>query len=128
VLALALQDGRADWMAWVGSVPAFGDLDGAVVARILDGTIERQILWDEAGVPWLGLQAQDSFGRKNFLELLTLSSSPPLFTVLHGRHELGTVAKATFVGRRDDGPPVLVLEGRVWRGVLRRATRKVVSG
>jgi ATP-dependent helicase Lhr and Lhr-like helicase len=118
VLALALQErgiGRSDWMAWVGRVPAFRDLDRTVVARILDGMIERQILWDEAGVLWLGREGQDAFGRKNFLELLSVFSAPPLFTVLHGRHELGSVDETTFLGRRDDGPPVLLLAGRAWR-------------
>jgi ATP-dependent helicase Lhr and Lhr-like helicase len=35
--------------------------------------------------------------------------------VLHGRHELGSVDETTFLGRRDDGPPVLLLAGRAWR-------------
>jgi ATP-dependent helicase Lhr and Lhr-like helicase len=118
ILALALQErgiGRSDWMAWVGRVPAFRDLDQTMVAQILDGMIERQILWDEAGVLWLGREGQDTFGRKNFLELLSVFSAPPLFAVLHGRHELGSVDETTFLGRRDDGPPVLLLAGRAWQ-------------
>jgi len=118
VLALALQErgiGRADWVSWVGQVPGFRDLDRGVVGRILDGMLERQILWDEAGILWLGREGQDSFGRKNFLELLSVFSAPPLFMVLHGRQELGSVDETTFLGRRDDGPPVLLLAGRSWR-------------
>ena len=64
---------------------------------------------------WLGREGQDAFGRKNFLELLSVFSAPPLFTVSHGRHELGSVDEASFLGRRDDGPPVLLLAGRAWR-------------
>ncbi len=66
---------------------------------------------------WLGREGQDTFGRKNFLELLSVFSAPPLFAVLHGRHELGSVDETTFLGRRDDGPPVLLLAGRAWRVV-----------
>ena len=36
-------------------------------------------------------------------------------TVWHGRCELGWVNQSTFLVRRDDGPPVLLLAGRAWR-------------
>ena len=64
---------------------------------------------------WLGREGQDAYGRKNFLDLISVFTAPPLFTVLHGRHELGSVDESTFLGRRDDGPPVLLLAGRAWR-------------
>ena len=118
VLALALQEhgiGRSDWMAWVGQVPAFRELDRGVVDEIFDGMLDRQILWDEAGILWLGREGQDAYGRKNFLDLISVFTAPPLFAVLHGRHELGSVDETTFLGRRDDGPPILLLAGRAWR-------------
>jgi ATP-dependent Lhr-like helicase len=77
--------------------------------------LERGILWDEAGVLWLGREGQDAYGRKNFLELASVFAAPPLFVVLHGRNELGAVDESTFLVRRDDGPPVLLLAGRAWR-------------
>jgi ATP-dependent Lhr-like helicase len=118
ILALALQErgiGRIEWLDWVGAVPAFRDLDRGLADRIVAGMLERGILWDEAGVLWLGREGQDAYGRKNFLELLSVFSAPPLFVVLHGRHELGAVDESTFLVRRDDGPPVLLLAGRAWR-------------
>ena len=120
VLALALQErgiGRADWIKWVGQVPAFRDLDRGVVDEILDGMLDRQILWDEAGILWLGHEGQATYGHKNFLDLISVFTAPPLFLVLHGRHELGSVDETIFLGRRDDGPPILLLAGRAWRVV-----------
>jgi len=35
--------------------------------------------------------------------------------VLHGRHELGAMDESTFLVRRDDGAPVLLVAGRAWR-------------
>ena len=118
LLALALQEGgigRAEWLDWVGAVPAFRELDGAVTDRIVASMLERGILWDEAGVLWLGREGQDAYGRRNFLDLVSVFTAPPLFVVLHGRRELGSVDQSTFLVRRDDGPPVLLLAGRAWR-------------
>ena len=77
--------------------------------------IAKEVLWDEAGVLWLGREGQDAYGRKNFLDLISVFTAPPLFTVLHGRRELGFVDESTFLARREDGPPVLLLAGRAWR-------------
>jgi ATP-dependent Lhr-like helicase len=117
-LALALQErgiGRSEWLDWVGAVPAFRDMDRRQIEQIVSWMLDRQILWDEAGVLWLGREGQDTYGRKNFLELISVFTAPPLFTVLHGRHELGFVDESTFLARREDGPPVLLLAGRAWR-------------
>ena len=40
--------------------------------------------------------------------------SPPLFTVLHGREELGFVDQMTFLGKEEQSR-VLLLGGRAWR-------------
>ena len=64
---------------------------------------------------WLGREGQDAYGRKNFLDLISVFTAPPLFTVLHGRRELGFVDESTFLASREDGPPVLLLAGRAWR-------------
>jgi ATP-dependent Lhr-like helicase len=118
VLALALQEGgigRSEWLDWVGAVAAFRELDAAVTDRIVAGMLERGVLWDEAGMLWLGREGQDAYGRRNFLDLVSVFTAPPLFVVWHGRRELGSVDQSTFLARRDEGPPVLLLAGRAWR-------------
>jgi ATP-dependent Lhr-like helicase len=118
ILALALQErgiGRAEWPSWVDAVPAFRELDRGVVGRIVGGMLDRGLLWDEGGVLWLGREGQDAYGRRNFLDLVSVFTAPPMFTVLHARHELGSVHESTFLGRRNDEPPVLLLAGRSWR-------------
>jgi ATP-dependent Lhr-like helicase len=86
-----------------------------MAGRIVAGMLERGLLWDEAGVLWLGREGQDTYGRRHFLELVSVFTTPPLFAVLHGRHELGSVDESTFLARRDAGSPVLLLAGRAWR-------------
>ena len=88
-----------------------------MVERVVAGMLDRGILFDEAGVLWLGVEGQETFGRRNFLDLVSVFTSPPVFTVLHGHAEVGSVDESTFLARREDGPPVLLLAGRAWRVV-----------
>ena len=62
----------------------------------------------------MGREGEDTYGRRNFLELLSVFMSPPLFSVLHGRQELGFVDELTFLGKQE-GPRVLLLGGRAWQ-------------
>jgi ATP-dependent Lhr-like helicase len=75
--------------------------------------LEQQILFEDEGLLAFGPKGEETFGRKNFLELFSVFLSPPLFTVLHGRQELGFVDELTFLGKKD-GPRVLLLGGRSW--------------
>ena len=59
----------------------------SIIEAVVHGMLDRQILWDEAGVLWLGREGQDAYGRKNFLELVSVFTAAPLFAILHGRHE-----------------------------------------
>jgi ATP-dependent Lhr-like helicase len=73
----------------------------------------RDILWSDQGRLSFGEHGEKAFGQKNFLELFSVFLSPPLFSILHGRQELGFVDELTFLGKRD-GPRVLLLGGRAW--------------
>jgi len=50
----------------------------------------------------------------HFLELVSVFTSPPLFKVLHGRRELGSVHQIAFLRHRADEPAILSLGGRSW--------------
>ncbi|KWX00773.1 putative ATP-dependent helicase [Carbonactinospora thermoautotrophica] len=54
------------------------------------------------------------YGRRHFLELLSVFSAAPEVTVFHGRHEIGAVDPAVLTCRVA-GPRVLTLAGRSWR-------------
>lgn len=77
--------------------------------------IERGILWDDAGLLWLGREGQDAYDRRIFPDLVSVFTSPPLFLAIHGRRELGSVDGSTFLARRDGESPVLLLAGRARR-------------
>ena len=57
--------------------------------------------------------AEKVFGRRHFLELLSVFTSSPQFSVVHGRAEIGRVDPFVLV-RKVAGPRVLALTGRGW--------------
>jgi len=72
------------------------------------------VLAEDQGRLWFGQEGQLTFGYKNFLELYSIFTSPPLFTVLHGRSDLGLVHETSFAGHGKTGDAVLLLGGRSW--------------
>jgi len=117
LMALCLQErgiGRRDWLRWVARVPGFAAMSAGEVEQIVAWMLKHEILWEEAGILWLGREGESTYGRRNFLELLSVFTSPPLFSVLHGRQELGYVDELTFL-QKQEGPQVLLLGGRPWQ-------------
>ena len=116
ILALTLQNQgihRRDPALWLRGF-ALLEEQPALVGEILEHLEKEGILWDEAGRLWFGREGEDRLGRRNFLDLLSLIQSPPLFTVYLGRKELGHVHPASFATENDE-VPVLLLGGRRWR-------------
>lgn len=116
-LALALQQGgigRSDRAAWMGRVPAFSAMAADDVAAIEAHMLASGILFDEQGILSVGPEGERSLGRRNFMELFSVFMSPQLFTIFHGRAELGQVHQVSFAIRHEDRP-VLLLGGRSWQ-------------
>jgi ATP-dependent Lhr-like helicase len=117
LMALILQEqgiGRRTWLDWLRNVPAFSRMPQAGIDSVVQWMLEQEVLWDEEGILGIGRKGEDEYGRRHFMELLSVFLSPPLFTVLHGRQEVGFVDELTFLGK-SEGPRVLLLGGRSWR-------------
>lgn len=116
IMALALQTGglgRQDWKRWIGDVPCFADMR-AETEEIIQHMLDHGMLAEDQGKLWFGHEGQQTFGYKNFLELYSIFTSPPLFTVLHGRADLGLVHESSFAGHDKQGETILLLGGRSW--------------
>jgi ATP-dependent helicase Lhr and Lhr-like helicase len=117
LMALVLQErgvGRSEWFDWVATVPGFAAMDRNTVADLVDFMLGSGVLWSDSGVLSFAPEGEAKYGRKNFMELLSVFTSPPLFRVLAGQKELGSVHESTFY-KRDEGPPIIVLAGRSWK-------------
>lgn len=116
ILALVLQEGRVGrhtWREWIGRVPAFVAMRPDDLRAILDHMVAMGILVEDEGMLAIGPAGEKEYGRKSFLEVCSVFLSPPEFTVLHGREELGRVHESTFAVRQE-GPAVVSLAGRSW--------------
>lgn len=113
LLALTLQEhrvGDATWTSW------FSGLDGLLgddAAEIVDWLLTSGHLDIDSGMLFIGPETERRFGRRNFLDLVSVFTSDPQFLVLAGRRKLGTVDPLVLI-RRIDGPRAIVLAGRTW--------------
>lgn len=114
LLALCLQEGRVGsrtWVEWLGALPLATDAD---VSAIGEWLVETGHVDSDTGMLFMGPQAERRYGRRHFLELLSLFTADPEFTVLHGRVEIGAVDPMVLT-RRVTGPRLLSLAGRSWQ-------------
>jgi ATP-dependent Lhr-like helicase len=116
IMALVLQQrgvSVGEARRWLEGSGAFDALSVAGRDAVRDWMLSQEILLNDQGVLSFGPKGEEIFGRRNFLELFSVFLSPPLFTILHGRQELGSVDELTFLGKKE-GPRVLLLGGRAW--------------
>lgn len=113
LLALCLQEhrvGDAVWRDWWAGLPGL-DEDADEIARWLR---DSGHLDEDGGMLFVGPEAERRYGRRNFMELLSVFTASPEFRVLHGTTELGSVDPLVLT-RKLDGPRILVLAGRSWQ-------------
>ncbi len=117
VMAIALQTGgvgRSEWYEQIAEVNGFSAMEPSKRNEVFQWMLSENILAEDNGIVWLGEVGESEFGRRNFMELFSVFTSPPVFKVLQGRRELGSVDISTFFSR-EDGPRILLLGGRAWR-------------
>jgi ATP-dependent helicase Lhr and Lhr-like helicase len=120
LLALVLQEGAVGqntWQEWLGDPLVLGDDVAVLGDAVLEHLVGQGFLQVDGGMLSIGREAETTFGRRHFIELTSVFTSPPIFTVLAGRREIGQVHDlgiwAAYQIR--NGPPVLLLAGLGWR-------------
>lgn len=73
------------------------------VESVLTHMLSRQILVQDGGILGMGPEGERLYGGKNFMELLSVFDTPPVFTVFSGPRNLGSVHPLSF--KRSDGEP-----------------------
>ena len=112
LLALCLQESRVGerlWTQWL-PIPALTESSLPITSYLIEqGFVDR-----EDGMLFIGPQAERKFGHRHFTGLMATFTTPPEFTVLHGRDEIGRT-DPMLLADRVEGPRLLLLGGRTWR-------------
>ncbi|MDZ7751413.1 MAG: DEAD/DEAH box helicase [Gammaproteobacteria bacterium] len=128
IFALVHQESNlreADLSEWLRGFLDASRLRGSRAEELLAWLQEEGWLRHLDGRLWLGDKAEARFRGKRFTDLLSVFSAPELFTVLHGRREIGQVHGSSLAGK-DEAPPVLTLGARSWRVTRSDHNRRVV--
>ena len=117
LLAMALADGgisAANAWAHLSSVPDFSGIHRAEFDRLVAWMLHDQSLVQFSGRLLIGPKAERRFGKKNFMELYAVFTSPQSYTVkqLHAG-PLGPLNQA-FVDRLVEDVSCFLLGGRPW--------------
>ena len=117
IMALALQEpgiGKQSWQQHIVGMPGFAAMDNNDRESIVRFMLSEGILFEDSGLLMMGDDGESKFGRRNFMDLMSVFTSPPMFTILHGRKEIGQVHQHSFT-TTGQGPAILALAGQNWR-------------
>jgi ATP-dependent Lhr-like helicase len=132
LLAMSLaDDGVAPHQAWeqLSCVPDFRGISREEFDRLVDWMIRDTSFRLAGGRFVLGPKAERRFGRRNFMELFSVFSSPQSYIVQTGAGQpLGTLQQE-FVDRLVEDVTSFLLGGRAWAVLeVRHGDRRVVVG
>ena len=95
-------------------VPDFAGIERAEFDRMVAHMLRTEFLFESGGLLSIGTRAERVFGRRNFMELYAVFSSPVLYSVqtVAGR-DLGSLEQG-FVDRLVEEMSAFLLAGRAW--------------
>ena len=102
--------------AWeqLARVPDFAGIDAAEFDEVIEYMRRREFLFESGGLLSLGARAEKVYGRKNFMELYAVFSSPQFYRVLtSGGQEIGSLEQ-NFVDDLVADMTSFLLGGRAW--------------
>jgi len=117
LLALTLQWGAISVeRCWehLHRVPDFSGISKAEFDEVISHMLREDFLFESGGLLSMGQRAERVFGRKNFMELYAVFSSPVLYRVETGSgRDLGSLEQG-FVDRLVEQMSSFLLAGRAW--------------
>ncbi len=117
ILALTQQHGgisaERGWQV-LERVPDFSGIDRSEYLELIEHMKRKEYLFEAGGLLSLGRASEREFGKKNFLELYAVFSSPVLYKVqTESKRDLGNLEQA-FVDRLVEDMSTFLLGGRAW--------------
>jgi len=129
LLALTLQHGgisRERCWDILSRVPDFRGISREEYDQLLAHMLREDYLFESGGLLSMGMVAEKVFGKKNFLELYAVFSTPVLYRVhTEANRDLGSLEQ-NFVDRLVDGMSCFLLGGRAWMALTINHEEKIV--
>ncbi len=113
IMAIIRQEGAASRRFDDSSIRRSLGQPAQVTEWLIAFMLEQEILFEDSGVLGIGSAGEKLYGAKNFMALMSVFDTPPLFQVLCGIEELGWVHPLSFAGF-GQRPVVVSLGGRAW--------------
>ncbi len=117
LMALIVQQGgipAGDWWAWICRATPFQNIEDADRAELVDKMLIEDILCEADGRLLLGAVGERVYGKRNFLDLYAVFSTPPEMTVIYGGKVIGTIA-VDFVTLQGENDLTFTLATQAWR-------------
>jgi ATP-dependent helicase Lhr and Lhr-like helicase len=129
LIAMVLQEGRIaknTCFERLNKVAAFRSIQRPTMEHVLDHLLGNGFFTEDAGFLSIGDASEAEFGRRNFLEIVSAFTSPPVFRVFHGPKELGSIDQNLLWHLREKDSKILRIAGRDWQIVSTDWSGKVV--
>lgn len=114
LMAICLQEGSVGsnlWQEWWDGLGAWTADDAATVGDWLVATGHLEM---DGGMLFIGPEAERRYGRRHFMELVSMFTADPELTVMAGTHEIGRIDPIVLLAPTD-GPRFISLAGRTWK-------------
>jgi ATP-dependent Lhr-like helicase len=118
LMALSLQRRgilRNDWKKSIGRISAFARMELGEVEAVIEHLVKKGILGDDGVWLSIGDEGEKRFGRRHFLELVSVFASSPNFEVLHGNTAIGGLDWLALAGEDASRLSAIILAGRTWQ-------------
>ena len=117
VLTLCLERGRLpekQFYRAIANVPGISTLDPEKVEELKAHMLQDEYLVKDGPFLLIGPRAETKFGRRHFMELLSVFSSPQNFEVLEGQRSIGFVDWLSLTVPEGKERKPLILAGKSW--------------
>lgn len=123
LLAITLQNSGIDQstaLKCINDVSGLGDISSIDVENILIHMKNKDILVESDGILWFGEVGEKLYGKRNFMDTLSIFTSPPLMTVMNGTKEVATIDELVFridnsQSNNKEQANCLTLGGKYWQ-------------
>jgi len=117
IMALCLERGGiARSLPWkiLGKAYCFSGIDEMAFSGFIDFLLAREFLHDDGGMLSMGLEAEKAFGRKNFMELYSVFTSPTEFEVTGISGDVIGSVEWDFLEKLLEDNGAFFLAGKAW--------------